>query len=558
MRLSRIWKILVAIGVIILVAWLVVWFSVEQNGAAKEIAELASGALSSAEAEPEEVDEPWPPVIAFVGDVLPLEGRDYWGRMGSLLTSADLTIGNLECPISSRGARTELKLNPNDRALPNEYFFRAPPHQAAKLAEGGFDAVTLANNHIMDYGNDALEDTLRLLDEEGILHTGAGMNRDAAREPLVTTLSGERIAVVAYVDAATLPDTTHFAAKHDTPGTIFVHGDGSGKPTRQTVKLLREDIGAASRQADFVIASFHWGTETKDDPDPLQRNLAHLAIDSGAKMVVGHHPHVLQGLEIYKGCPIAYSLGNFAFPTPWVNNQFTAVLNVQIEDGQWKRLAWHPVRMEHITGIPAPAQGDDRQRIVSRVKKLSESLGTSLQTGEEGAPLWLQRETTAPENAFAVEPHPETEGMAVVSFLAWEFEDSEKVARERKVVVAQELAEEVQAIFREIYEHEERFPIAEVIGYDYRTVAGSEDRLSFHAAGRAIDLNRRQNPMIEDGRRIVHPDEPPYEPGEWRPGDDPYSITPGGSVVQAFTSRGWRWGGNWTSMKDYQHFDKPR
>ena len=108
MRLSRIWKILVAIGVIILVAWLVVWFSVEQNGAAKEIAELAGGALPSAEAEPEEADDPWPPVIAFVGDVLPLEGRDYWGRMGSLLTSADLTIGNLECPISSRGSRTEL------------------------------------------------------------------------------------------------------------------------------------------------------------------------------------------------------------------------------------------------------------------------------------------------------------------------------------------------------------------------------------------------------------------------------------------------------------------
>lgn len=558
MRLSRIWKILVGIGVIILVAWLVVWFSVEQNGAAKEIAELAGGALPSAEAEPEEADDPWPPVIAFVGDVLPLEGRDYWGRMGSLLTSADLTIGNLECPISSRGSRTELKLNPNDRALPNEYFFRAPPHQAAKLAEGGFNAVTLANNHTMDYGNDALEDTLRLLDEVGILHTGAGMNRDAAREPLVTTLNGERVAVVAYVDAATLPDTTHFAAKHDTPGTVFVHGNGSGKPTRQTAKLLREDIAAASRRAEFVIVSFHWGTEGKDDPDPLQRNLAHLAIDSGAKMVVGHHPHVLQGLEIYKDCPIAYSLGNFAFPTPWVNNQFTAVLNVQIEDGQWKRLAWHPVRMEHITGIPAPARGGDRQRIVSRVKKLSESLGTSLQTGGEGAPLWLQRETTAPENAFAVEPHPEIEGMAVVSFLAWELEDSEKVARERRVVVAQELAEEVQAIFREIYEHEERFPIAEVIGYDYRTVAGSEDRLSFHAAGRAIDLNRRQNPMIEGGRKIVHPDEPPYEPGEWRPGDDPHSIPPDGSVVQAFTSRGWRWGGNWTSMKDYQHFDKPR
>ncbi|HCA47199.1 MAG TPA: hypothetical protein DEP45_07500 [Armatimonadetes bacterium] len=558
MRLSGTWKLLVGIAVTILLAWLVAWLSVEQNGAASKIAELAGAVLRSADAEPEEADGPWPPVIAFVGDVLPLADRDYWGRMGSLLTSADLTICNLECPISSRGSRTELKLDPNDRALPNEYFFRAPPHQAAKLAEGGFDAVTLANNHIMDYGNHALEDTLRPLDEAGILHTGAGMDRDAAREPLVTTLKGERIAIVAYVDAATLPDTTHFAAKHDTPGTVFVHGDGSGQPTAQTVKLLREDIGAASRQADFVIASFHWGTEGKDDPAPLQRNLAHLAIDSGAKMVIGHHPHVLQGLEIYKGCPIAYSLGNFAFPTPWVNNQFTAVLNVQIEDGRWKRLAWHPVRMEHITGVPAPAQGGDRRRMISRLSALSGSLGTTYQTGGEGAPLWLQRSTAAAEDAFATRPHPEVEGMAVVSFRAWELEESRKVARERRVVVAQELADEVRAIFREIYEREEQFPIAEVIGYDYRTLAGSEDRLSFHAAGRAVDLNRRQNPMIEGGRKIVHPDEPPYEPGEWRPGEDPYSITPDGSVVHAFTSRGWRWGGNWTSMKDYQHFDKPR
>ncbi|MBD3293152.1 MAG: hypothetical protein GF393_09525, partial [Armatimonadia bacterium] len=173
----------------------------------------------------------------------------------------------------------------------------------------------------------------------------------------------------------------------------------------------------------------------------------------------------------------------------------------------------------------------------------------SLPLADEPAP--------ADESVFSVAQHPELDGMAVVTFLAWDLDGGQKVAHPRTVVVHQKLADEVLAIFREIYEDDERFPIHEVIGYDYRTVAGGGDRLSWHAMGRAIDINRAENPMIQDGRKIVHPDEPPYEPGEWRPAQNPYSIPAGGSVVEAFTSHGWRWGGTWRSCKDYQHFDRP-
>ena len=507
-----------------------------------------------------------PAGILLVGDVLPLGDRDYLTHVAPLIASADYAICNLECPISSHGSRTPLKLTETGRAMHNEYFFRAPSVQARHLADAGFDAATLANNHVMDYGGEALLETLKLLDEAGVAHTGAGADRPAARRPLLFTVRGQSVAVLSYVDAGTLPGIEHFAASDEIAGTVFVAGDGAGKPDEASVRMLHSDIGAARKRADLVIVIFHWGTEGADDPDALQRSLAHLAIDAGASAVIGHHPHRLQGVEVYRGRPIAYSLGNFAFPTSWESNHFSAALELCVQDGEWTQLVFHPVRLEFRVGDPAPATGADAERIMTRLTRLSEALGTTCSRIDGALPRLCVDRRDAPEaeeatqpsaDAFGIEPHPELEGMATVSFPAWDLEDGRKVTRTRSVVVARELADEVLAIFQEIHEDDERFPIHEVIGYDYRTVAGSQDQLSFHALGRAIDINRAENPMIQGGRKIVHPDEPPYEPGEWRPDENPYSISAGGSVVRAFTGHGWRWGGTWTSCKDYQHFDKP-
>ncbi len=518
---------------------------------------------------PARVASPGEASLLFVGDLLPLQDRDYLTHATALIASADLAVGNLECPLSTHGRRAALKLDERGRVLRNEYLFRAPPSQAQRLADAGFDALTLANNHTMDFGGEALLETLAQLDAAGIAHTGAGPDRAAAREPIVREVAGQTVALLAYVSAGTLPGTDGFAATDELAGTVFVGGSPEGEPTATTREMLRNDLRAAGKRADFVVVAFHWGTEGTDAPDPLPRRLARLCIDAGADLVVGHHPHKLQGIEIYQGRPIAYSLGNFAFPTPWESNHFSAALEVRIEGGQWRELIVHPVRLRFRAGDPAPAQGADLDEIVRRVTTLSEQLGTACVYEESGTdarviignPSPARARTAllkAEEQRFFARPHSELEGMSTVHFLAWDLQGGgEKVSMERTVVVRTTLAPEVLEIFREIYLSPERFPIHEVIGYDYRTVAGGGGRLSNHALGRAIDINRAENPMIQDGEKIVHPDEPPYVPGEWRPGEDPYSITPDGSVVAAFKRRGWHWGGDWTSCKDYQHFDKP-
>ena len=536
--------------------WLTAWLD-----RSKECADTPSFA-------PMRVEAPGEAGLLFVGDLLPLQDRDYLTHATALITSADFAVGNLECPLSTHGCRAPLKLDDRGRALRNEYLFRAPPSQAQRLADAGFDALTLANNHTMDFGGEALLETLAQLDAVGIAHTGAGPDRAAAREPVVREVAGQTVALLAYVSAWTLPATDGFAATDELAGTVFVGGSPEGEPTQTTREMLRNDVRAAGKRADFVVVAFHWGTEGTDAPDPLPRRLARLCIDTGADLVVGHHPHKLHGIEIYRGRPIAYSLGNFAFPTPWESNHFSAALEVRIEAGQWRELIVHPVLLRFRAGDPAPAQGADLKEIVDRVTTLSEQLGTECVCEERVGDAHIIIRNPSPtrarsallkaeEQRFFAEPHPELHGMSTVHFLAWDLQGGEKVSRQRTVVVRSTLAPEVLEVFREIYLSPERFPIHEVIGYDYRTVAGGGGRLSNHALGRAIDINRAENPMIQDGEKIVHPDEPPYVPGEWRPREDPYSITPDGSVVTAFKRRGWHWGGDWMTCKDYQHFDKP-
>ncbi len=548
--------------------WLLGQQGWEPQALLHRVAGLPSAPVERARFQPPSPPEPGEAAVLFVGDVLPLADRDYLGAARPLLQGADLAICNLECPLSTHGAMTPLKLDDRGRAKRNEYLFRAPPSQAKRLSDAGFDAVTLANNHVMDYGAQALLETLDHLDHAGLQHTGAGADEEAARRPLILQAAGQTIAVLAYVSASTLPGIEHFAATQELAGTVFVHGDGHGRPREQTRALLRNDLAAAREHADFVVVCLHWGREAGREPKPLQSSLAHWCIDCGADMVVGHHPHVLQGVELYRGRPIAYSLGNFAFPTRWESNHYSGALELRLRDGDWRRLVIHPVKLRFQAGDPAPAEGDDLEKIVRRVTSLSEELGTTAEfVSTNGPPRIIianqaepapRRELLRAEAAcFHIEPHPELQGMSTVHFLGWDIEGGDKVRRDLSVVVNANLAEQTLEIFREIYLDPERFPIHEVIGYDYRTVAGGSG-LSWHAYGRAIDINRAENPMIEDGQKVVHPDERPYEPGEWRPGEDPYSITPQGSVVRAFKSRGWRWGGDWTSCKDYQHFDRPQ
>lgn len=225
------------------------------------------------------------------------------------LSTADITLGNLECPISSRG-----------QAVGKKYLFRAPVEAAKSLSYAGFDILSLANNHSLDYGPDALLDTLSQLNSENIHTIGAGINEKEAYEPLYLTVNGLRLAFLSFVD---VPNTDFnylaWEAGPDQPGIAWAH--------EEKVQL---GIEAAKKEADIVIVMFHNGYEFWQKVSDSQQEIAKLAVDSGASLVIGSHPHVLQRIEAYKDGLIAYSMGNFVFDNFLFPPNYSAILSVEL------------------------------------------------------------------------------------------------------------------------------------------------------------------------------------------------------------------------------------
>lgn len=225
------------------------------------------------------------------------------------LTQADITIGNLECPISNRGVPEE-KL----------YAFRAPLEAAESLAYGGFDLVSLANNHILDYGPLALEDTLDALSAQDIHAVGAGRDETAAYAPVLIEINGLRLAFLAFLD---IPPTDYdyhgWEADLDKPGVAWGYEE-----------IVQEAVQQAAAQADLVIVLMHNGYEITRKVYPSQQEVARLAVDSGAALVIGSHPHVLQDIEEYKEGLIVYSMGNFVFDNFLFPPNYSAILSVEL------------------------------------------------------------------------------------------------------------------------------------------------------------------------------------------------------------------------------------
>ncbi len=206
------------------------------------------------------------------------------------IEEADIFMANQEFPFSDRG-------NP---AADKQFTFRLPPSRVSVLGDIGVDIVTLANNHALDYGSDALTDTCRTLDEAGILRVGAGENREEAARAEIMDLNGIS---VGFVGASRVFPTADWAAGASHIGMLSAY-DAEG---------FLEAVRQARQQCDYLVVYVHWGIERDTVPQTYQRQLAYQAVDAGADMVVGSHPHVLQGIEYYKGKPILYSLGNFVF-----------------------------------------------------------------------------------------------------------------------------------------------------------------------------------------------------------------------------------------------------
>lgn len=211
-----------------------------------------------------------------------------WAEIAPLLALADLRFCNLECPVARGGT-----------AITKRYSFRADPVLASQvLRAGGFDIVSLANNHTYDYGRVALQETIDNMASLHIISPGAGAGRAAAIAPRMITCHGLKIAIVAY---------TWWVPEG------YLPSDSGPSPAIGDEQTLADELKTAKRGADLLIVSMHWGREYSPTATAAQRRQAHLAIDAGADLILGTHPHVAEPVEIYHHRPICYSLGNGLF-----------------------------------------------------------------------------------------------------------------------------------------------------------------------------------------------------------------------------------------------------
>lgn len=305
--------------------------------------------------------------IAAVGDIMlggtgtpefERFGYDYpFEKTRALLKQSHIVFGNLEGPLT----------HADHAPVAKKYLYRSPPEKVAPaLLNAGFNVVSLANNHAMDQGVEGLKHTLDALDLVGIKHTGAGMNLAEARKPAILESHGARVAFLAY----TLTFPEEFWATNDRPGSPFGHE-----------AHVRADVVAARTQADIVLVSFHWGQEGKTELRDYQRSLGRAAIDAGAAAVIGHHPHVLQGVERYKNGVIFYSLGNFAFGTYGPEAFRSAIATLTFRDKKLSEVQLHPlnVRNAEVVFQALPLAGKEADKVVAELQTLSQPLGARLE-----------------------------------------------------------------------------------------------------------------------------------------------------------------------------------
>lgn len=262
------------------------------------------------------------------------------------LINTDVTVGNLETALGTGG-----------EPAPKAYPFISPPETAESLARAGFDIVSLANNHALDYGTETLMEGIGLLRAAGVEPIGAGANAAEARRPYIIEVNGLRLAFLAYanvpVEARSFYDVQIWDATEDTPGMAW-----------GTVERVVEDVSAVAPLVDHVIVVVHAGYEYVKGPSNEQYNISHAAIDAGATLYIGHHAHILQAIEQYQNGLIVYSLGNFAFNIDGPPE--TAIIHITL--GQEGVLDWRlfPAMVTE-TGAPRMATAEETARILADV-----------------------------------------------------------------------------------------------------------------------------------------------------------------------------------------------
>ncbi len=293
---------------------------------------------------------------SVMADYIQQYGVDYpWTDVSNITKRADLAIVNLETSVSDRGTTKK----------PKGFGFRSAPYTLQGLSDSGIDLVSLANNHVKDFGNQAFYDTLVNLDAYHIQYVGAGKNLKDAQHVRIIEKNGIKLGFLSYTSILPYKD---WQATDQTPGVaplIINQYDDLLKNIRETKKSV-----------DLLIVILHWGSEYHNTPNDWQINLAHKIIDNGADIIVGHHPHVLQGIELYKKKPILYSIGNFIFLKKNDNAGKTGIFRLVVNQKGLVEGSIYPVHILYTKANLLSSKSKLGKEIIDDLKSRSEMFHT--------------------------------------------------------------------------------------------------------------------------------------------------------------------------------------
>ena len=269
-----------------------------------------------------------------------------------LLRNASIVLGNLEGPLARKSTRET-----------RNYSYKVNPDLAAALARAGINVLTLANNHALDCGRDGVLETLEALATAGVGVIGAGTDRRAAHQPLIRQAGARRVGLLGYYW------NERCAAMDDLPGAAM-----------DTPEDLKADIGALRNRVDRVVVTFHWGVPYYREPSLENRDKARFAVDCGADVVIGHHPHIVQPFEIYRDAPIFYRVGNFTFGSR--NSHAEGLLvAIRFEDRQTAVNAY-PLYVKNrdprVRYQPKVLRGTAADRVLHRLAQISGTAGAGM------------------------------------------------------------------------------------------------------------------------------------------------------------------------------------
>lgn len=298
--------------------------------------------------------------------VIATYGADYpFEAVLPLLRRADIVLGNLEGPFARKALRER-----------RHYSYAVNPKLATSLARAGIGVVTLANNHLLDCGRAGVRETLDALSSAGVAAVGGGMNENAAHAPVIRQSGQLRIGFLGYYW------NRRCAATADLPGSA-----------RDLPEVLETDIRHLRKQVDRVIVTFHWGIPYEREPLSADRAKAQYAVECGADAVIGHHPHILQPFEIYAGCPIFYSIGNFTFGSG--NSRGEGMLVGLRFDECHTRVTVYPLYVKNrdprVNYQPKVLTGQGAERTLRRFAEMSGSYGEDVEIEQGRAILGLPR-----------------------------------------------------------------------------------------------------------------------------------------------------------------------